>query len=223
MYRESFLYILCRGGGKHIISRFQDLGDIVTPVHEAMVTSRPRYFSVSNSQTTPNASQTPPIPSPKPFFYLFIPHSYQYIEREGKKIAIFPLVLANDRELKHDVLARQLLVHLAERIDLVIDARALFGIKEDFDNLMPVLLGADAFAHNLSGVDEVREDRVVDGGEGARSRALLGDTAATRGKWEDTALGDKQDVAVGEFLLELAGESNLKLLLAGWWVLGEGW
>lgn len=116
------------------------------------------------------------------------------------------------------MLARQLLVHLAERIDLIIDARALFGIKEDFDNLMPVLLGADAFAHNLSGVDEVREDRVVDGGEGARSRALLGDTAATRGEWEDTALGDKQDVAVGEFLLELAGESNLKLLLAEWWV-----
>ncbi|KAL0630952.1 hypothetical protein Q9L58_010193, partial [Maublancomyces gigas] len=120
--------------------------------------------------------------------------------------------LANDRELKHNVLASQLLVHLAESIDLVIDGRALLGVQEDLDDLMSVLLGADPLAYDLSGVDKVREDRIMDGSERARSRALLGDAAAARGEREDTALGDKQDVAVGEFLLELTRESSLRNL-----------
>lgn len=110
------------------------------------------------------------------------------------------------------MLASQLLVHLAESIDLVIDGRALLGVQEDLDDLMSVLLGADPLAHDLSGVNKVREDRIVDGSERARSRALLGDAAAARGEREDTALGDKQDVAVGEFLLELTRESSLRNL-----------
>lgn len=103
--------------------------------------------------------------------------------------------------------ARQLLVDLAKGIDLIVDTGALLRVQEHLDDLVAVLLGADALADNLGRVDQVGQDRVVHGGERARTWALLRDAAAARGEWENAALRDKQDVAVGEFLLEFAREA----------------
>lgn len=111
--------------------------------------------------------------------------------------------------------ARQLLVDLAKGIDLVVDTGALFRVQEHLDDLVPILLGADALADNLGRVDQVRQDRVVHGGERARARALLRDAAAARGEWEDAALGNEQDVAVGELLFEFAREAVWFGMLAG--------
>lgn len=51
----------------------------------------------------------------------------------------------------------------------------------------------------------------MDGGEGARTRALLllgsAGVDGTLGARENAALGDEKDVAVGELLLELTGKA----------------
>lgn len=105
--------------------------------------------------------------------------------------------------------AGKLLVHLAKSINLIVDAGTLLSVKEDLDNLVAVLLGADTLSDDLSGVDEVREDSVVDSGESAGPWSLLGHTAAARRKREDTTLRDEEDVTIGEFLLEFTGESGI--------------
>lgn len=124
---------------------------------------------------------------------------------------IYGLILANNRELKHDMFARQLLIDLAKGIDLIVNTGALLCVQEHLDDFVAVLLSADALADNLGGVDQVRQDRVVHGGERARAWALLRHAAAARGEWEDAALRDEQDVAVRELLFEFACE-------AGWYV-----
>lgn len=106
------------------------------------------------------------------------------------------------------MLACQLLIDLAERIDLIVDARALLRVQEDLDDLVAVLLGADALADDLGRVHEVGQDRFVHGCQGARAWALLRDAAAARGEWEDAAQGNEQHVAVGELLFELACEAS---------------
>lgn len=61
----------------------------------------------------------------------------------------------------------------------------------------------------------------MDGGEGAGARALLGLGCARAGgalgAGQDAAGGDDQDVAVGEFLLELTGETVVGMLIVGLW------
>lgn len=61
---------------------------------------------------------------------------------------------------------------------------------------MPVLLSADTLPDNLSGIDQIREDRVVDRSEGAGAGTLLRDAAAARREGENPALCDEEDVAV---------------------------
>ena len=59
-------------------------------------------------------------------------------------------------------------------------------------------------AHNLSREDKVLEDLLVDVGEGAGTRPLLLNTGGTCGLAEHPALGNEDDMAVGELLLKLA-------------------
>ena len=62
----------------------------------------------------------------------------------------------------------------------------------------------------------------MDGCEGARAWTLLGlrcaAAVAAFGARQDAARGDDQDVAVGELLLELAGEAGMQLALDHAWV-----
>jgi hypothetical protein len=110
-------------------------------------------------------------------------------------------------ELEDDVLASELTIDLAKSIDLVVNTSTLLGIKENLDNLVAVLLRTYTLADDLGGVDKITKDSVMDGGESPTARTLLLDARAATRKREDATLSNEDDVAVGELLLELTGES----------------
>ena len=115
------------------------------------------------------------------------------------------------RELKVNTTASQLLVHLGVSIESVINTTFLLLIENDLQDLAAIFLGAETFADDLNGEDEIGEDCVVDGGECSGTRALLRERCARAvgalGAGENAARSEDQDVAVGELLLELTGES----------------
>lgn len=94
----------------------------------------------------------------------------------------------------------------------MVDTTTLLLVKDDLEGLGAVLLGAGALADNLDGVDEISEDGVVDSSQSAGTGALLGLGGArvdgALGAGQDAALSNEEDVAVGELLLELAGETE---------------
>lgn len=100
----------------------------------------------------------------------------------------------------------------------MVNTTTLLLVQDDLESLAAVLLGADTLADDLDGVNEVVEDGVVDSGQGARARTLLllvgaGVDRALRAG-QDAALSNKEDVAVGELLLELTGQALLDLVEA---------
>lgn len=109
----------------------------------------------------------------------------------------------------------------------MVNTTTLLLVKNNLDSLAAVLLGADTLADNLDGVDNVGQDGVVHGSQGARARALLreGVARARRALWagQDAARSDDDDVAVRELLLELAGEAVLKLVLCVTKEEKDGW
>ena len=115
-------------------------------------------------------------------------------------------------ELEVDTLAGQTLVDLGVGVKTVVDATTLLLVEDDLEDLGVVLLGADALADDLDGVDEVGQDGVVDSGESSRLGTLLGLVGARAvgalGAGENAAGSNDQDVAVGELLLELTGETG---------------
>jgi hypothetical protein len=126
-----------------------------------------------------------------------------------------PLVLNSTtlRELKVNTTTRQLLVNLRVRIESVINTTLLLLIEHHLQDLASILLGAQSLADNLNGENEVREDRVVNGSECSGTGALLSERGAravgSLGAGKDAARGEDQDMAVGELLLELTGESAI--------------
>lgn len=122
-----------------------------------------------------------------------------------------PLILASLREVEVDTLTSQTLVDLGVSVKTVVDTAALLLVENDFQNLAAVLLGAQTLTDNLDWVDEIGENGVVHRSQGAGTWALLGlaGAAAVAALWagQDAARGDDEDVAVGEFLLELTCEA----------------
>jgi hypothetical protein len=122
-------------------------------------------------------------------------------------------------ELEGNGAAGEATVDLAVGIEAVVDTTTLLLVEDDLEGLGAVLLGAGALADNLDGVDEVGEDGVVDSGQSARAGALLGLGGArvngALGAGQDAALSHEEDVAVGELLLELAGQTLLNLVEVG--------
>jgi hypothetical protein len=114
-------------------------------------------------------------------------------------------------EFEVDTLASEALVDLGVCVQPVVNTTTLLLVKNDLEDLATVLAGPLALANNLDGVDEVVEDGVVDSGEGSGTRALLllrgARAVGALGTGEDAAGSDDQDVAVGELLLELTGET----------------
>ena len=121
------------------------------------------------------------------------------------------LVLGVLGELEVDTLAGEALVDLGVGVKTVVDTTTLLLVEDDLEDLGVVLLGADALANDLDGVDEVGKDGVVDSSQSTRTRALLGlagaRAVAALGAGQDAARGDDQDVTVGELLLELTGQT----------------
>lgn len=119
-------------------------------------------------------------------------------------------------ELEGDTTAGQLAVDLGVGVQAVVDATALLLVEDDLEGLGAVLLGAEALADDLDGVDEVGQDGVVDGGQsaGAGTLLLLGVARAggSLGAGQDAARGEDQDVAVRELLLQLTGEATRNVM-----------
>ncbi len=115
-------------------------------------------------------------------------------------------------ELEDDATASQAAVDFRVGVEPVVDAATLLLVQDDLESLGAVLLGAETLADNLDGVDEVGQDGVVHGSEGARAGALLLEgvarAAGALGAGEDAARGEDQDMAVRELLLQLAGEAG---------------
>ena len=111
-------------------------------------------------------------------------------------------------ELESDVLAGKGTVDRREGVELVLEQVLVLGVKEDAGELAAVRGDACPLAGDLGRPDEVLEDLLVDGGEGARTGALLagGSVGVALGLGEDTALRKEDDELVGELLLELTGE-----------------
>lgn len=105
------------------------------------------------------------------------------------------------------------MVNGAVGIEAVVDAAALLLVQDDLHGLRSVLLGAEASADDLDGVDHVGEDGVVDGGQRAGTGALLllvrARVGGALGAGEDAALSDEENVAVGELLFEFTGQAGL--------------
>lgn len=122
------------------------------------------------------------------------------------------LCVRSSRELKVDTLARQTLVHLAVRVQTVVDASTLLVVKEHLENLLAVRLCSDTLADNLDGVDEITEDSVVDSRECSRTRSLLSLVrSASVGSFrarQDAARSNDQNMTVGKLFLELANDAG---------------
>lgn len=114
-------------------------------------------------------------------------------------------------ELEHNVAAGQPTVDLAVSVKTVVNTTLLLLVQDNLQGLAAVLLGADALADDLDGVDEVSEDGVVDGGQSAGTGALLSLVGArvdgALGAGQNAALSHEEDMAVRELLLQLAGEA----------------
>ena len=93
----------------------------------------------------------------------------------------------------------------------MVNTTTLLLIQDDLEGLAAVLLGADALADDLNGVDQVAEDGVVDSSQSAGTGTLLLLVGAgvdrALGLGQDAALSNEEDVAVGELLLELTGQA----------------
>lgn len=100
----------------------------------------------------------------------------------------------------------------------MVNTTTLLLIQDDLEGLAAVLLGADALADDLNGVDQVAEDGVVDSSQSAGTGTLLLLVGAgvdrALGLGQDAALSNEEDVAVGELLLELTGQALLDLVEA---------
>lgn len=115
-------------------------------------------------------------------------------------------------EFKDNSTASQPTVDLAVGIKAVVNTTTLLLVQDDLEGLGAVLLGAGTLADDLDGVDEVGEDGVVDSSQSAGTGTLLllvGTRAGgALGAGQDAALSNEEDVAVGELLLELTGQTR---------------
>lgn len=150
---------------------------------------------------------------PNPLCFNTNPLSYRFILCPHPHCQKRRLVVGDSGlgELKSDTAAGELAVDLGVGVEAVVDTAALLLVEDDLEDLVAVLPVAEALADDLDGVDEVGEDGVVNGGQGAAVGALLllgvaGAAGALRAG-EDAAGGQEDDVPLGELLLELTGEA----------------
>lgn len=115
-------------------------------------------------------------------------------------------------ELEVDTTAGKAAVDLGVGVESVVDTSLLLLVQDDLEDLGAVLLGAETLANDLDWEDEVGQDGVVHSGQCAGTWALLGEGSTGAGRalwaWQDAAGSEDQDMAVGELLLELTGETR---------------
>lgn len=116
------------------------------------------------------------------------------------------------RELEPNTSPRQLPINLGISIQPIIDSTPLLLIQHDLQHLRPILASPSPLAHNLDGINQIGQDGVMHCRQGAGAGTFLRLRGARPvrafGAGKNTARGEDQDVAVGEFLFELAGEAG---------------
>lgn len=126
---------------------------------------------------------------------------------------------AADRELEAANTTGQFPVDLGVSVESVVHTTTLLLVQNDLQNLASVLLGSESLSDNLDGVNNILEDSVVDGGQSSAARTLLGlrgaGSVGALGTGQDAARSNEDDMAVGELLLELTGQTLLNLVESG--------
>jgi len=125
-------------------------------------------------------------------------------------------------EFEIDVFARQLLVNCAKGFHFMLDLRLLGFVQKYLHSAAPVKFYADPLANNFSGENQIVEDGRVNGSQSSAAWPLLLLLVPRfpRGFGQDASLGDEDDVAPAELLLQLSNESRLDLLVG--FELGDG-
>jgi len=72
-----------------------------------------------------------------------------------------------------------------------------------FQQLRTIDANTSALPNDVGGIDQVFKDLIMDIGQSAGPRSLLLDTRVTGGLGEGASLGDKDDMAFRELLLQL--------------------
>jgi len=112
-----------------------------------------------------------------------------------------------------NLLVGQLSVDSSIGISASLNIGLVTSIKVDLENTTSINLAAGALSSDLSGVDNVLKDGILDSsqstGAGTQSLGLLG-TSITLSK--NVTLGNNDDVTSRELLLQLANKTSLDLL-----------
>lgn len=105
------------------------------------------------------------------------------------------------------------IVHSSESLKFGLNIGLILSIKEYFKNPFSVSLNPGPLSGNLSGVNEIVKDGVLNSSQssGAGKRAL-GLLTANVALSKDGSLSYKKNVATGEFLLKLSHKSCLDLM-----------
>eukprot|EP01084_Bolivina_argentea_P243862 408697_1 len=111
-------------------------------------------------------------------------------------------------ETDGDVAVGQLAVEALDDLDATGGLLLVTGVQEDLHALATVGVHLPAAGNDGAGAQEVLEDGLVDGGAGAGALDLL-ELVHVVGALGDLALGDQNNNATGEALLELGGEGLL--------------
>ena len=112
-----------------------------------------------------------------------------------------------------NLLVGELAVDCCVGVGAGLNVGLILGVQVNLDDALAIDLASGALAGDLGGVNNVLEDGILDGGQGAGARAGGGRAGgALVGVAEDGALSDDEDVAAGELLLELADELLVDLV-----------
>ncbi len=116
-------------------------------------------------------------------------------------------------EIKRNILAGQFPVYVSIGSDPSLDIGLILGIKVYLEDTLTVNLTPSPLSVDFSGVYNIIQNCLMDGGECTRprpqSRSLLTPTEVLS---EDGTLGNDQYLASGELLLEFTYETNMDLL-----------
>lgn len=115
--------------------------------------------------------------------------------------------------MERDLLVGQLSVDGSVGISASLNVGLVTSIKVNLENTTSINLAAGALSGDLSGVDNILKDSVLDSsqgtGAGTQSLGLLGTSIALS---KNVTLGNNDDVTSRELLLQLAYKTSLNLL-----------
>ena len=116
------------------------------------------------------------------------------------------------RELECDFLAGELLVHVGEGVGLVFDVGLLGLVQVDLEQAGTIQTDPDSLANNLSWVDKVIQDVVVDSLQSSGSWSLLLQLVCLPCRLgKNSPLGNEDHMLAAELLLELSNQPKIKL------------